>query len=417
MAGLASAAAVLGGGGTPPCSPSFIEEVRAVSLAMERAGQTIGERTAELQQSQAGLKRLVDSSLIGILVGEDDLITEANGAFLSLVGYSREDLREGILRESGLTPREYGAADAAATMARQTGDRPPHEKEYVRKDGTRVPVLVGGTFLENARRQWVLFALDLTERNRLVAERTARIHAQAASRAKDDFLALLSHELRGPLSTVLNSVRLLRYGRLGEPRVAEILDRLDRSTRLQAKLIDDLLDMSRIVAGKLRVDKEVVYLVPIVTATAAAFASEAQAKGIELRTAFEVPLGPVLGDPERLQQIALNLVGNAIKFTPPRGLVQVSLGRRASRIVLTVRDTGRGIAPELIPHIFDRFWQGAGGRRQAGLGLGLAIVQHLVEAHDRTVRVESPGEGGGAVFTVELPMAAHEGPAAAGRCA
>ena len=418
MAGLASAAAVLGRGGTPPCSPSFIEEVRAVGLAMERAGQTIGERTAELQQSQAGLRRLVDSSLIGILVGEDDLITEANGAFLSMVGYSHEDLREGILRESGLAPSEYGAADAATTtMARQTGDCPPHEKEYVRKDGTRVPVLVGGTFLDDARRQWVLFALDLTERNRLVAERTARIHAQAASRAKDDFLALLSHELRGPLSTVLNSVRLLRYGRLGEPQVAEILDRLDRSTRLQAKLIDDLLDMSRIVAGKLRVDKEVVHLVPIVTATAAALASEAQAKGIELRTAFEVPLGPVLGDPERLQQIALNLVGNAIKFTPPRGLVQVSLGRRASRIVLTVRDTGRGIAPELIPHIFDRFWQGAGGRRQAGLGLGLAIVQHLVEAHDGTVRVESPGEGGGAVFTVELPMAAHEDPAAAGRFA
>ncbi len=175
--------------------------------------------------------------------------------------------------------------------------------------------------------------------------------------------------------------------------------------------------MSRIVAGKLRVDKEVVHLAPIVTATVAALAPEAQAKGLELRTAFDVSLGPMLGDSERLQQIALNLIGNAIKFTPPGGLVQVSLGCRASRIVLSVRDTGRGIEPEMIPHIFDRFWQGGGARRQGGLGLELTIVRHLVEAHDGTVRVESPGEGKGAVFTVDLPMAADEGPAAAGRFA
>jgi signal transduction histidine kinase len=136
-----------------------------------------------------------------------------------------------------------------------------------------------------------------------------------------------------------------------------------------------------------------------------------------LRTALDAPPGPVLGDPERLQQIALNLIANAIKFTPPGGHVQVSLGSRASRIVLTVRDTGRGIEPDLIPHIFDRFWQGAAARRQGGLGLGLAIVRHLVEAHDGTVRVESPGVGGGTVFTVELPMAAHGGTAAAGRVA
>jgi PAS domain S-box-containing protein len=418
MSTLASAAAALGSGVTPPCSPSPIEEVHAVSHAMERAGQTIAERTADLQQSQANLKRLVDSSLMGILVGEDDLITDANAAFLRMVGYSHEDLRKGTLRGPSLTPPEYGAVDAAATtMARRTGDCPPYEKEYIRKDGARVPVLVGGVFLDDARRQWVSFALDLTERNRLEAERTLRIRAQAANQAKDDFLAIVSHELRAPLSAVLNSVHVLRHGRLGEPQVAEILDRIDRSTRLQARLIDDLLDASRIVAGKLQVDKTVVHLVPIVTAAAAALAPEAQDKGLELRTALDAPPGPVLGDPERLQQIALNLIANAIKFTPPGGHVQVSLGSRASRIVLTVRDTGRGIEPDLIPHIFDRFWQGAAARRQGGLGLGLAIVRHLVEAHDGTVRVESPGVGGGTVFTVELPMAAHGGTAAAGRVA
>jgi PAS domain S-box-containing protein len=409
MGRLASAAAALGQGATPPYLPSLIKEAHAVGQEIENAGRMIKERTVELHKSQANLKHLVNSSLIGILVGEGDLITDANDAFLKMVGYSHEDLRNGTLRGSSLTPPEYGAADAAATtMARQTGDCPPYEKEYVRKDGTRVPVVVGSVFLDGARRQWVSFALDLTERNRLEAEQTLRISAQTANQAKDNFLAILSHELRTPLSTVLNSVHVLRRGQLGEAQVAEILDRIDRSTRLQAKLIDDLLDASRILAGKLQVDKNVVHLVPIVTAAAAALAAEARGKGVELRTVLDGPPGSVLGDPERLQQIALNLIANAIKFTPPGGHVQVSLGSRAARIVLTVRDTGRGIEPELIPHIFDRFWQGAAGRRQGGLGLGLTIVRHLVEAHDGTVRVESAGVGRGAVFTVELPMAAHE---------
>jgi PAS domain S-box-containing protein len=409
MGRLASAAAALGQGAAPPALPSLIEEAHAVRQAIERAGQALGDRTAELERSQASLKRLVDSSLIGILVGEDDVVTDANDAFLKMVGYSQEDLRDGALRGPSLTPPEFMAADAAATaLARQSGHCPPYEKELVRRDGTRVPVLVGGVFLDGARRQWVSFALDLTERNRLAAERTLRLRAQAANQAKDDFLAILSHELRAPLGAVLNSVRVLRHGQLGEPQVAEILERIDRNTRLQARLIDDLLDASRIVAGKLQVDKKAVHLAPIVTAAVAAVAPEAQDKGVELRTALDGLPGPVLGDPERLHQIALNLIANAIKFTPPGGRVHVSLGRRAGRMLLTVRDTGRGIEPELIPHVFDRFWQGPAGR-QGGLGLGLAIVRHLVEAHEGTVHVDSPGAGQGATFTVELPQTADEG--------
>ncbi len=404
MARLQSAAAALGSGAAPSY-PSAIEEVHAVGHALERAGQTIRERTAALQSSQAGLKRLVDSSLIGVVVREGDRIAEANAAFLHMVGYSRDDLHGGTLLWWKLMPPEYATADAAVRAAGEAGAGASYEAEYIRKDGTRVPVLVGPALLDDARQEWAAFVLDLTEHKRLEAERTLRIEAQAVSRAKDEFLAVVSHELRTPLAALVNSVSALRRGTLGEPQRAAVLDRVDRSSRLLARLIDDLLDTSRIIAGKLQVDKRAVPLVPIVGAAVGALRPEAADRGVEIRTALDVPFAHVLGDPERLQQIALNLIGNAIKFTPPGGLVEIALGSRAGRVVLTVRDTGRGIAPELLPYIFDRFRQGHAGGRQGGLGLGLAIVRHLVEAHEGTVRAESPGPGGGAVFTVEVPEA------------
>lgn len=400
MARLKSAAVALGHGGTPSC-PSAIEEVHAVGDALERAGQTIRERMAALQRSQASLKRLVDSSLIGVVIREGDRITGANDAFLGMVGYSRDDLYRGTLLWRTLTPPGH-AADAAAEAAGQPGMS--YETEYVRKDGTRVPVLVGPALLDEARQEWAAFVLDLTEHKRLEAERTLRIEAQAESRAKDEFLAVVSHELRTPLAALVNSVHALRRGALAEPHRAAVVDRADRSSRLLVRLIDDLLDTSRIVAGKLQVDKHAVPLPAIVGATIGALRSEAHDKGVEIRTALDASSALVLGDPERLQQIALNLIGNAIKFTPPGGHIEVSLGSRAGRAVLTVRDTGRGIAPEVLPHIFDRFRQGDVGGRTGGLGLGLAIVWYLVEAHEGTVHAESPGPGGGAVFTVELPL-------------
>jgi PAS domain S-box-containing protein len=410
MSGLASAAVALGQGAAPHCVPSLIQEAHAVGQAMEKAGRTIDERTAELRESQASVKRLVDSSLIGVLIGEDDVVTDANDAFLAMVGYSREDLRAGALRGPTLTPPEYATADAAAVAtAQQAGRCTPYEKEYVRKDGTHVSVLVGRVSFGETH-QWASFALDLTERNRLEAERALRIQAQAASQAKDDFLAVVSHELRTPLGVVLTSLPLLRRPPSDRPDYGAILDRIERNTRLQARLVDDLLDASRITAGKLRVDKQAVHPAAIVASAAAALAPEAQHKGVKLSTALSAPRGHVLGDPERLQQIALNLIANAIKFTPPGGRVDVALGHRGARAVLTVRDTGCGIAAENIPHVFERFWQGAAGRREGGLGLGLAIVRHLVEAHEGTVRVESPGVGRGTVFTVELPLDTRDRP-------
>lgn len=410
MSRLMSGAVALGHGAIPGCPSSAIKEVYAVGQAMGRAGHTIGERTAEVQSSQAKLKRLVDSSLIGVLVREGDRITDANDAFLRMVGYSRADLERGTLLWPNLTPPEYATAGVTArAAARRTGAGVSYEKEYIRKDGTRVPVLVGLVLLDDARQEWVAFVLDLTERNRLEAERTLRIQAETANRAKDEFLAVLSHELRTPLGAVLNSVRVLQRGVLGQPQAAAMLDRIDRSSRLQARLIEDLLDASRIVAGKLKVDKKPITLRPIVDAAVSVLRPEAEAKGVKMRTALDVQSPSVLGDPDRLQQIALNLIANAIKFTPSGGHVDVSLRSGGGRAVVTVRDTGQGIDAELMPSIFDRFRQGDAGGRQGGLGLGLAIVRHLVEAHGGTVRAESPGRGGGAVFTVEMPLHAGAG--------
>jgi signal transduction histidine kinase len=173
-------------------------------------------------------------------------------------------------------------------------------------------------------------------------------------------------------------------------------------------LIDDLLDVSRIVAGKLQVEMRPIDVLPVVEDAAAALRPEAEAKGLALRTVLEPLSGLVLGDAARVQQIALNLIGNAIKFTPAGGQVEVTLHGRDSRVVLIVRDTGPGIEPQLLPHLFDRFRQGAAARGHGGLGLGLAIVHHLVEAHAGTVLAESAGVSRGAVFTVELPMLTGE---------
>jgi PAS domain S-box-containing protein len=405
MRALASSATALGQGGVPVCPTSSIAEIDAVGRAMTSAGSTIAQRTAELQASQARLERVLDSSLVGIVVGEDDHVTDANDAFLRMVGYTREELQRGSLRWADMTPGEHRAADEAAlAVARTQGRCAPYEKEYLRKDGTRVPILIGSAFLDESRREWVSFALDLTERNRMETERRLRIEAQAANRAKDELLGVVSHELRTPLSAALNAVSVLRRVGTDDEQGRRLLDAIERSTQVQLRLIDDLLDVSRIVSGKLYVEMKPIDLLPIVEDAVSALRHEAERKGIALHTRLEPLPDALLGDAARVQQIVLNLVGNAIKFTPPGGAVEVSLHGHDSRAVLSVRDNGRGIEPELLPHLFDRFRQGAAAKGQGGLGLGLAIVHHLVESHGGVVRAESAGLDRGAIFTVELPL-------------
>ncbi|MEX2145792.1 MAG: ATP-binding protein, partial [Candidatus Rokuibacteriota bacterium] len=406
MSGLAASATALGHGAAPTCPPSPIAEIDVVARAISAAGSTIAQRTTEVRAGDARFKRLVDSSLIGILVCDDERLTDANDAFLRMVGYSREDLEQGPLCWPDLTPSEYKVIDEAArAAARREGECAPYEKEYRRKDGTRVPVLIGSVFFEADRHEWVSFALDLTERNRMETEHRLRIEAQAANRAKDEFLGMLSHELRTPLSAALNGLRVLRRKEVGPEMAGRILDAVERSTQLQLRLVEDLLDVARVAAGKMHVELAPMDLLAVVEDALSALRHEAEGKGVALRAVLRPLPGLVLGDAARVQQIAVNLIGNAIKFTPAGGEVDVSVQCRHSRAVLIVRDTGRGIEPELLPYLFDRFRQGAPVKGQGGLGLGLAIVRHLVEAHGGIVRAESAGLDRGAVFTVELPLA------------
>jgi PAS domain S-box-containing protein len=230
--------------------------------------------------------------------------------------------------------------------------------------------------------------------------------AQQANRLKDEFLATLSHELRTPLTAILGWSHLLRKGDMDQSSANNALEIIARNARAQAQLIDDLLDVSRIITGKLRLDVRQIDPLAFIEAAIEALRPAAEAKEVRIQKVLDTGVSSVAGDPARLQQVVWNLLSNAIKFTPRGGRAQVRLERINSHIELTISDTGIGIKPEFLPHVFDRFRQAdqATTRQYGGLGLGLAIVRHLVELHGGTVHAESRGEGQGATFTVRLPL-------------
>ncbi|MGH7267369.1 MAG: ATP-binding protein, partial [Candidatus Rokuibacteriota bacterium] len=240
------------------------------------------------------------------------------------------------------------------------------------------------------------------------AERRARAAAEAANRAKDEFLATLSHELRTPLTAMLGWIRLLRTGRLDPPSADRALEIIERNVRVQGQLIGDLLDVSRIISGKVGLETGPVDLRPVVDAALDGARPSAEARAIRLDAALEPGAVVVTGDAGRLQQVVANLLSNAVKFTPAGGRVDVTLRRGAAHVEVTVRDTGQGIRPEFLPFVFDPFRQqdSTASRTHAGLGLGLAIVRHLVQLHGGSVAADSPGAGRGATFTVRLPVPA-----------
>ncbi|HXE00285.1 MAG TPA: GAF domain-containing sensor histidine kinase [Candidatus Acidoferrum sp.] len=253
-------------------------------------------------------------------------------------------------------------------------------------------------------------AIALRNAQLLAREQQAREEAEAANRMKDEFLAVLSHELRTPLNAVLGWAVTLRTAKLEGETAARALEVIERNARAQSQLIEDLLDISRIATGKLRLDVRLVELRPVVEAALDAVRPAARAKSIELTAKLDPPTGPVYGDPDRLQQVVLNLLTNAIKFTGTGGTVDVSLVRGATDVEIAVTDTGQGIAPEMLPYVFDRFRQAdsSSTRRQGGLGIGLALVKNLAELHGGTAAVESAGTGRGATFRVRLPLPAPE---------
>ena len=343
-------------------------------------------------------------------------ITSWNSAATSMFGYSEA---EAIGRHITLIVPPERLDEEEEVLRRLVRGEAIEHFETVRrhKNGQRVEVSLSISPIRDGKGRAVgasKVARDISERKRieaeraalLVRERAARAEAEEANRTKDEFLAVLSHELRTPLNSVYGWARMLRAGQLSDADTTRALESIVRNSGVQIQLIDDLLDISRIHAGKMRLDVQTVDLKAVAEAALDVIRPAAVAKAIRIQTVLDPRAGPITGDPNRLQQVLWNLLTNAVKFTPKGGLVQLHLQRVNSHVEIVVSDTGEGIAPDLLPFIFERFRQAdsSSTRPHAGLGLGLALVKYLVELHGGSTTAHSAGPGQGATFVVRLPL-------------
>ena len=355
------------------------------------------------------MDELLNTAPCGFLSFTDDgRIVSVNDTLLGLLGYEREEL-VGRHLESLLPVASRIFYQTHLFPLLKLHDRVEEVYFSLRaRSGAEIPVLANAARRErdgSAVNDCVL--MHVRQRNQYEDEiLRAKRAAEEATRAKDEFLAVVSHELRTPLTAILGWARMLQTGSLDEQTAARALQAIERNAESQNQLIGDLLDFSRIISGKIRLDVGRVEPASIIEAAIDVVSPAADAKGIRLQSVLDPKAGPVSGDPERLQQILWNLLSNAVKFTPRGGGVQVRLARVNSSVEVTVSDTGRGISAEFLPYVFERFRQAdqKTTRRQAGLGLGMAITKHLVELHGGTIKAESPGEGQGATFTLRLPV-------------
>ena len=348
--------------------PVFVSDLQGKILQANDAVYTLlGFRTAEVVEQS--LSRFIS--------------VDETREFMAAL---REVVARGVTRNARLNPRSASGETIPTTL---------NASALRDVDG----VVIGAIGILRDMRAYERVVRDLEDSRRKLDE---------ANRAKDEFLATLSHELRTPLNAILGWARLLRSGTLDADGARRGPEVIERNTRVLAQLIEDLLDVSRIITGKLRLDVRPVDLGSVVTAAIEAVQTAADARAIRLETILDSGLGVVSADPDRVQQVVWNLLTNAIKFTPLGGRVAVRLEHADTGARITVTDTGKGIRPELLPFVFDRFRQGepSTGRQHGGLGLGLAIVRHIVELHGGVVRAESAGEDLGATFTVELPFSA-----------
>jgi signal transduction histidine kinase/ActR/RegA family two-component response regulator len=383
-----------------------------------QAKEALEQRTKELAHSLALIRATLESTTDGILVvNSDNHIVDCNENFLQMWNIPRQLFQKGdrkkVLSAMWTQFREPAVARLAFETI-TTGAR-PYTLDIVELADGRVFEQCSKIQRVDERdvgRVWNF--RDITETRRaeeerrqlLESERAARTASERMSALKDQFLATLSHELRTPLNAIVGWAQILRGARRGEADVQKGLETIERNARAQAQLIDDLLDMSRIVSGKIRLDIQPMDPRTFIEAALETVSPAAEAKGIRIEKVLDPARGMLSADPNRLQQVIWNLLSNALKFTPKGGLVQLVLTRAESHIEICVTDSGIGIKPEFLPHVFERFRQADATttRRYGGLGLGLSIVKHLVELHGGSVACDSPGEGLGSTFRVTLPL-------------
>ena len=408
------------------CKDGSIRHVLISSNAYRENGEFIHTRCftrdiTERKQAEAASARLaaiVASSSDAIISKTlQGIITSWNASAERMFGYTAQEIiGESILR---LIPDDRRQEEDQILMRLRAGELIDHyETVRVTKDGRHRDVsLTISPIKDNAGKIIGVSKIirDITERKRveeeqqrlIVRERTARAEAETANRLKDEFLATVSHELRTPLNAIIGWCHMLGQGKSDEATFARALKTIERNAKLQAQLIEDILDVSRIITGKVRFNTRPVDMAAVINAAIDSVQLASETKNIKLEVRVDPSARHTNGDVTRLQQVVWNLLSNAIKFTPEGGSVAIRLERQGHNARITVSDTGQGISNQFLPFIFDRFRQadGSSTRRQSGLGLGLAIVRHLVELHGGTIEAESPGDGLGSMFTITLPLA------------
>ncbi|HEX8492114.1 MAG TPA: PAS domain S-box protein [Pyrinomonadaceae bacterium] len=401
-------------------------DLQLIQLMTRTAAIAIGRERAELERER--LLRSVEAererlsylfeqspSFVALLRGPNHVFEIVNPSYRRLLGgrdVIGKTVREAVPEIEG--QGYFELLDEVYKTGRPFAEREMRslirQKEGANLEEVFVDLVYQPFFGEDGKVAGIFaHGVDVTDqvRTRRKIEEAQR-EAEAANRLKDEFLATLSHELRTPLTAVLGWARMLRGGQLDEKTAARALEVIERNAEAQQRLVEEVLDVSRIITGKLHLSVRPVELVPVVEAAVDVVRPAAEAKGIEMEVSVATDAGLVSGDPDRLQQVVWNLLTNAVKFTDKGGKVEVRLERSGSNVMVKVRDTGIGIPTEFLPHVFDRFRQADAStkREHGGLGLGLAVVRHLVEQHGGTVAAESEGENRGATFVIELPVSA-----------
>ena len=374
-----------------------------------------------LRASEERFAKAFQATPNGLVISRiaDGALLEVNDSFLSMLGYARDDVIGKSPLQIGLYADPSSRERAQKILAEQSFVR-DCELTMKRKSGEVRWILFSAEPLDlRGEHCWLMVTRDITERKLaeeererlLLQEREAREEAERANRMKDEFLATISHELRTPLTAILGWASMLNHGVMSKRQTHRALQVIEKSARSQARLVDDILDTARIITGRMKLDAHLVEIGPVFQAALDVIRPSADAKRIELQVAIDDRDGIVFGDANRVQQVIWNLLANAVKFTGDGGRVEARLSRTDGHVEINVTDNGMGIEPQFLPYVFERFRQAdsTSTRQHGGLGLGLAIVRHVVEMHGGTVAASSPGKGQGAAFRVRFPTVTAAG--------